>query len=448
MNVTIKNTGDLNAVLSVEIKAEDYQAKVEKQISDYRKKANIPGFRPGHVPSSLIKKQYGKAILIDEVNHILQNAVQDHIRDEKLDILGNPLPVPQNDIDWDTQTEFVFDFELGLAPEFDLTVDSKIKVPYLRIVADDDMVKRYATDYAKRFGTMSYPEAIEGDSIIKAQFVELDEAGTPVEEGISESATFTMDNVNLKKNITALTGKKVGESVELDVKKAFKKEFNVGGLLKTSDEVIGNTSGAFALTIEEISMLTPAEMNQELFDKVFGEGTIADEKAFLARIKEDAEKMFIGESERKFYEDLRGVVLKKTKFDLPDDFLKRWMQTSGEKPISEEEVEKEYPNMKDGLKWQLVENKVVRDNNIEITRDELKDFAKTMIMRQMAQYGQLPESVDLDSIAENVLQNQEEANRMSDQLFTEKILAFFKENVKLTEKEVSFDDFIKEASKK
>lgn len=448
MNVSVKNTDDLNAVLSVEIKAEDYQAKVEKQISDYRKKANIPGFRPGHVPTGLIRKQYGKGILIEEVNHMLQHAIEDHLRSEKLDILGNPLPVPQTDIDWDTQTDFVFDFELGLAPEFSLTVDNKIKVPYYKITADKEMVERYASDYAKRFGKMSYPEAIEADSIVKAYIVEVETDENAKEDGVSVEATFTMENITGKKNISSLIGAKKDDFIMLDVNKAFKKEFSVSGLLKISDEELKTTTGNFRFKVEEISKLEAAELNQELFDKVFGEGTIADEKAFMARIKNDAENMFIGESERKFYEDAREVVLKKTNFDLPDEFLKKWMQTSGEKPISAEEVEVEYPKMKDGLKWQLVENKVVRDNKIEINREELKDFTKAMITRQMAQYGPLPESMDLDSIADNVMKNEEEVQRMTEQLFTEKIVKFFKDNVKLADKEVSFDDFIKLATKK
>ena len=370
MNVTVKDTGELSAVLSVEIKAEDYQSKVEKQINDYRKKASIPGFRPGHVPASLIRKQYGKGILIEEVNHILQHAVEDHLKENQMDILGNPLPVPQTDIDWDTQTEFVFDFELGLAPEFSLTVDNKIKVPYYKITADKEMVERYASDYAKRFGKMSYPESVEEDSIIKAYIVEVEKDENAKENGISLEGTFTMDNITGKKNISALVGSKKDSFVVLDVNKAFNKDFSVSGLLKISDDELAASTGLFRFKIEEISKLEPAEMNQELFDKVFGEGAVDGEKGFLARIKEDAENMFIGESERKFYEDLRGVVLNKTKFDLPDEFLKKWMQTSGEKPISEEEVEKEYPNMKDGLKWQLVENKVVKDHKIEINRED------------------------------------------------------------------------------
>ena len=448
MNVTVKNTDELNAVLSVEIKQEDYQEKVQKQLADYRKRANIPGFRPGKVPASLIKKQYGKAVLIEEVNQILQNAVYQHLREEKLDILGNPLPVEQNDIDWDSQTEFSFDFELGLAPEFDLKIDKKIKVPYLKIVADKEMVDRYANDYAKRFGTMSYPESIEEGVLVKALFQELDAEGNVVEEGVSESATFSMESLALKKLVKEFTGKKVGDEIEINAKKAFVKDFNLANVLKTTEDKLEASSGTFKLCIEEVSKLTPAEMNQELYDKVFGEGVISDHDAFLARIKQDAEGMFVGESERKFYEDTRNVVLGKTKFELPDEFLKKWMQTSGEKPVTAEEVETEYPNMKDSLKWQLVENKVVKDNNIEVAKEDLKEFTKSLVAKQMAQYGQSPEGMDLDSIADNVLNNQEEAQRITDQLFTEKLVQFFKENVKLAEKEVSFDDFIKESTKK
>jgi trigger factor len=448
MNVTIKNTGDLNAMLSVEIKPEDYQGKVDKQLTDYRKRANIPGFRPGHVPASLVKKQYGKAILIEEVNQILQQAVYNHIQEEKIDILGNPLPVLQEDIDWDSQTEFVFDFELGLAPEFELAINKKTKVDYLKIVADEKMVERYASDYAKRFGTMSYPESIEKDSIVKAQFAELDGEGNKVEEGVNSEATFTMESVEDKKSIKALTGKKIKDVVVIDAKKAFKADFNLSGLLKVTPEQIEASTGSFELTIEEVSKLDGAEMNQELFDKVFGEGTVNGKEEFYAKVKEDAERMFIGESERKFYDDVRQVVLKKAKFELPDEFLKKWLQTSGENPIPADEVEQQYGDMRDSMKWQLVESKVVKDHNIEVTPEELTEFAKGLVAQQMAQYGQMPEGMDLDAIAKNVLGNKEEAQRITEQLFTEKLVKFFKENLKLNEKEVSFDDFIKEATKK
>ncbi len=447
MNVTTNKTGDLNAVLTVNITPEDYQGKVEKVLKDYRKNAKIPGFRPGMVPTGLIKKQYGKAVLIDEVNHILQHAVTDHLREEKLDILGNPLPVPNDNIDWETQSEFSFDFEIGLAPEFELSISDKTKVPYYKISADKKMVDRYVEDYAKRFGKMSSPEAVEENCIIKGDLVEVDKDGNAVEDGITANASVGLDSLDDKKTIKALNGLKVGDKATIDSKKAFKEDFNFANVIGSTKEAVEASTGLFEITIAEITKIEPAEMNQELFDKVFGEGTVKDEKEFRARIKEDAEKMFIGESDRKFYEDVKNVVLDKTKFELPDEFLKKWMQTSGEKPVTAEEVEAQYPQMKDSLKWQLVESKLVKEKGIEVSQEELVNYTKELVMRQMAQYGQQPEEKDLEDIAKRVLDNQEESQRIADQLFGDKLLKFYKETVKINEKEVSFDEFVKMLSK-
>lgn len=447
MNVTTTKTGDLNAVLTVKISPEDYQQKVEKVLKDYRKNAKIPGFRPGMVPAGLIKKQYGKAVLIDEVNHLLQHAVTDHLRDEKLDILGNPLPVPNDDIDWDNQSEFSFDFELGLAPEFDLKISDKIKVPYAKITADKKMVDRYVEDYTKRFGKMSSPESVEENCIIKGEFVEVDKDGNAVEEGITASASIGLDSLDDKKTLKALTGLKAGDKVTIDSKKAFKDDFNFANVIGSTKDALEASTGLFEITISEITKIDPAELNQELFDKVFGEGAVKDEKEFRARIKEDAEGMFVGESDRKFYEDVKEAVLDKTKFDLPDEFLKKWMQTSQERPVSAEEIEEEYPKMQDSLKWQLVESKLVKEHGIEVSQEELVSYTKELVARQMAQYGQQPEEKDLEDIAKRVLENQEEAQRIADQLFGDKLMKFFKETVKINEKEVSFDEFVKMLSK-
>ena len=448
MDVTTNNTGDLNAVLTVKITPEDYSEKVEKVLVDYRKKANMPGFRPGKVPASLIKKQYGKAVLIDEVNHILQHAVYDHIRDEKLDILGNPLPVAQNDIDWDNASEFEFEFELGLVPQFELPKLDKVSVPFLKIKADKEMVDRYVNDYAKRYGKMSYPTAVEENGIVKAQFVELDEAGTPVEEGINEEATFSLDAVADKASLKKLKGKAVGDAVEINAKVAFKEDFNLANLLGTEKQTLEAASGHFNIEIKEISKLEPADLNQELFDKVFGDGEVNSEDEFRAKIKADAEQMFVGESERKFYEDVRTEVLAKTKFDLPVEFLKKWMQTAGENPMTAEQVEEQYADMEESMKWQLIENKVIKENNVEVNQDELITYTKNLVRNQMMQYGQTPEENDLESIAHRVLENKDEVQKITDQLFSAKLITFFKENVKLKENEVNFDEFLKTLQKK
>ena len=443
MNVSTSKKGDLSAILTVKISEADYSEKVENKLKDYRKNASIPGFRPGKVPAGLVRKQYGKSLLIDEVNTILQDAVYTHIKEEDLDILGNPLPIEQTDIDWDNEKDFSFEFELGLSPVFDLAVDKKIKVPYLKIVADKKMVDKYVEDYAKRYGKMSQPETIVDDSILKAQFVEVDKKGQEVEGGINAAASIATDSIEDKKTMKSLLGSKRGDKLTIDVSKVFKDGFNLANLLSVEAVELESSTNLFEIEIQEISKIEAAELNQELFDKIFGEGAVDSEEAFREKIKADAEQMFIGESKRKFYDDIKAIVLKKTKFDLPKEFLTKWIQTAGEKPMTKEEAEKQYPEMEESMKWQLIENKVLKENDLQVTHEELKDFTKAMVAQQMAQYGQSPQEEELESIAARVLENGEEAQRMSDQVFSDKLLNFFMENVKLDEKEVSFDDFVK-----
>lgn len=446
MNVTTTSTGDLKAVLTVEVEPSDYQEKVDKMLTDYRKKANIPGFRPGKVPASLIKKQYGKAVLIDEVNHLLQHAVYDHLKEKELDILGNPIPVPNNDIDWDNASKFSFDFEIGLTPEFELKLSEKTKVPYYKITADKKMVDRYVEDYANRFGSMTYPTEVTEKAIVKAIFSEKDKEGNVVEGGIRHEASFKMDSLEDKKTYKEAVGKKVGDTLTIEPAKAFKEDFNVVKFLDTDKETLDASTGIFEMDIIEISQLNPSELNQAFFDKVFGEGEVSSEKEFREKVKQDAEKMFVGDSDRQFQEDVKKVVLDKTKFDLPDGFLKKWLRTAQEKPVSEEEIEKEYPALKENMKWQLVENKVALQNNIEVLQQELVDYTKQLVGRQMMQYGQQPAEADLDGIAARVLENKDEAQRITDQLFSEKLLKFYKDTVKLDEKEVSFEEFLKKVN--
>lgn len=439
MNVNTTKTGDLTAKITVAIQQADYQQKVSDKLKGYRKKANIPGFRPGMVPTGLIKKQYGKPVLIEEVNHILQHALSDHIRDEKLDILGNPMPVEQRDIDWDTQKDFSFDFEVGFAPTIELPSLEKMKVPYIKIEADQAMIDRYVMDYAKRFGKMTYPDKVEEHGIFKGKVSELD-----VAEGIQKEVTLSVDSFSNKEKAL---GSKPGDTLNLTIAD-FKEDFNLANVLETNTEKLKEGSGKFTMDISEVSKLEPAELNQELFDKVFGEGAVASEEEFIAKIKEDAEKMFVTESDRKFYEDVKNEVLGKTSIELPGEFLKKWMQQAGEKPLSKEEVETQFPQMEDSMKWQLLENKVLKENAIAVSQDDIVQYTMQLVANQMAQYGQSPNEEEMQSIAKRVLENKEEVQRINDQLFSEKLVAFFKENVKLIEKKMSFEDFIKEMSNK
>jgi trigger factor len=442
MNVTTKKTDDLNAILRVSIKEADYREAVDKTLVDYRKKANIPGFRPGKVPAGLIKKQFGKAIMVEEVNKMLQDSVFEHIKKEEMDILGSPLPVVSDSLDWENQSDFDFDYEVGLSPKFELKISSKTKMTYLKVVADEEMLNRYITDYARRFGTMSYPEVIEENAILKGDFVELAEEGSPKEGGINLNTTLALDAFT-EDTQKELKGKRVNDEMRFN-KDSFKDDFRLAGVLKVEEEALATSSYNFSFTLTELSKIVPADQNQELYDKIFGEGVVKSDEEFKARIKEDAEKVFVGDSDRKFLMDVKEAMLDKTKFELPEAFLKKWMRTSGEKPLTEEEVEAQFPNMKEDMRWQIMQNRIIADNKIEVKQEELVEFTKQLVLQQMAQYGQMPEGVDLNQIAKNVLGNREEAERIGDQLFESKLMDFFKSSFKVENKELSYDDFVKE----
>lgn len=441
MKVNVNKVDALNALLTINIEESDYQDKVENTLKDYRKKANIPGFRPGKVPAGLIRKQFGKSVLVEEINNILQRSVYEEIQKEELDILGSPMPVEQNDIDWDNGKEFTFEYELGLAPEFELKINARTKVPYYKVVADAEMIGRYVDDYARRFGKMSSPESVEEHTTFKADFTEVDQDGNLVEEGLKAEASMSVDALK-DESLDKVKGKKVGENFILNTTD-FKDDFRLSGVLGVDAEQLEASTGSFQIELKELTKIEPAELNQELFDKVFGEGTINSEEEFRQRIKEDAEKVFVGDTDRQFYQDVKSKILEKLDFELPETFLKKWMRTAGEKPMSEEEVEEQFPQIKDDMRWQLVESKAIKDNDIKVEHEELVEYTKALVAQQMAQYGQFPESIDLDKIAHNVLGNKEEAQRINDQLFQQKLITLFKEKLKLEEKEVSYDEFVK-----
>ncbi len=437
MNITKEQIDDLNAVVKVAITKEDYQDKVEKILKDYRKQANIPGFRKGQVPMGLIKKQYGKAVLVDEVNKLLQDNLNKYLNEEKLDVLGNPLPKQQDSFDWD-RDEFAFEFELGLAPEFDAPLKTKKPVIQYKIVADKKMIDEQLERIQKQYGKLISKKEVGKKDEITGTFV--NEA-----EEIEHKSTVELDKIKNKKALDALVGKKPGDVVTLKTKGLFKEDYFLSGALGINKEKADKLAIEVTLTIEEINERQPAELNQELFDKLFGKDTITTVKALRDRLKEDAEKQFEQQSDQKLLNDVTERLIDTTKFELPSGFLKKWIQMTGEKPLSEEEAHDEYEKSEKGLRYQLIEGKIIKDHNVEISFDELKEFAKGFIKSQMAQYGQMnPQEEELDAIAGRVMSNQEEVKRLSEQLMSQKLLTLYKEKANLKVKEVTYENFVKE----
>lgn len=436
MNITRNNVDALNAVITIDLAKEDFAANVEKVLKDYRKNANIPGFRKGQVPAALVKKQYGQAIMFDEVNKLLQESLSNYLNEEKLDILGNPLPVAK-DIDWDADT-LSFDFELGLAPEFTVDLDAAKTAAKYKIVADEEMVNEQVEYIQKQYGKLISKEKVEEGDDIRVKV-------SNQEEGIENETTINVADIRTKTNQKKFIGKKVNDEVTISTKGLFEDDHKLMDVLKVEHDKVHGLEVEVTFTIQEISTKEKAELNQEFFDKLFGEGKVTSEDELKARIKEDAEKQFAQQADQKFMNDAVEALVENTKFDLPKEFLIKWLQTAGETTLTEEQAQEEYTKSEKGLRYQLIEGKIITDNNLQITFDEIKEYTSGLIKDQMAQFGQLePSEDDVTNIVSRVLSNQEEVKRISEQLMNDKMMKLFAEKVSGSEKEVTYKDFVKE----
>jgi len=437
MNITKEQIDDLNAVVKVAITKEDYQDKVDTILKDYKKQANIPGFRKGQVPMGLIKKQYGKAVLVDEVNKLLQDNLNKYLTEEKLDVLGNPLPKQQDNFDWD-QDELAFEFELGLAPDFEVSLKTKKAITQYKIVADKKMIDEQVERIQKQYGKLVSKDVVSKNNEVSGTF--FNEA-----EEIDNKTMLETDKLKSKKALDALIGKKVGDVVTLKTKGLFNEDHMLSNALGIDKQKAESLDTEVTFTISEINEREAAELNQELFDKLFGPDSVKSEKELKERIKEDSEKQFEQQSDQKLLNDVTEYFIENTKFELPTDFLTKWIQMTGEEPLSEEQASEEYAKSEKGLRYQLIEGKIIRENDLQVQFDELKEFSKGFIRSQMAQFGQMdPKEEELDTIAARVLGNQEEVKRLSEQLMSQKLLNLYKEKANLKTKEVTYENFVKE----
>ena len=436
MNITRNNVDALNAIVTVEVAKNDYAEKVNKVLANYRKNAAIKGFRKGTVPMSLIQKQYGKAILLEEVNKLLQDNLNKYLVAEKLDILGNPLPKVTEDFNWDVE-DYKFEFELGLAPEFTVDLAAKNNLVQYKIVADDKMLNDQVARIQKQYGKLIAKDTVEEGNDVSGFF-------TNEEKGINNRTTISLDTFADKKTAKSFIGKKVGDVVTLKTKGLFDDDHKLMDVLAIGHDDVHGLDIEVTFTIDEVVGHELATLDQELFDKLFGLKVVTSVAELKAKIKEDAEQQFKQQADQKFLNDVTESLIATTKFDLPASFLKKWIQTAGENPMSAEEAEAEYNKSENGLRYQLIEGKVMADNNLQITFEELKDYTSNVIKKQMAQFGQMnPTDEDVQGIVARVMANQDEVKRLSEQVMSEKMLNLFKDKVKAKTKEVSYDDFIK-----
>jgi trigger factor len=450
MKITQSKVNKMISTLTVEVSESDYIESVTNVLKKYRKDAVVPGFRKGKTPMSIIEKQYKTSIVVDEVNKMLQDNLYKHITDKKIRVLGSPLPKSSVEIDWVNNVDFVFEYEIGLAPEFDVKISSKDKLTYYNIKADTKLVDGYCNDIAKKYGKMSNPnESIDGD-LVFCSINQLDVNGEVMINGISNDATVSMDVIEDKKVKKKFIGLKSGDQLTLNVMSVFLNHSDLSAMLKiTHDQLHALTSDSFEFTVKQINRLSPAEFNKELFDKVYSDGSVTNVKEFKQKVTEEAEKSFVVESDRMLKNDVVLYLVKKVKLEMPDEFLKRWLVQASEKPLTLEQVESDYHMYSKSLKWQLLENKILETNEVKVNNEDLLIFTKELVEKQMMQYGQASsDEKQILDIAENILKNEDERKKISEQLFDEKTLSIYKKSFKLNEKSISYDDFVKLATEK
>jgi len=437
MKITSNYIDKLNGKIIIEIAKKDYAEQVNSVLQKYSQTANVPGFRKGHVPMGLIKKQYGRAVIMDEVNKLIDKQLRDYIKDNEIDMLGGPIPIPQDNINWNSD-KITFEFEVGLTPKFDIKLKFKKPITNYIVKADEKMVNEQISSIQKQYGKLIARKKIEKDCDITGVFT--------YENEINNKSTFNLNRVKNKKTLKKLLGLQVGNSVNIDVKDLFNDNHDLIQVLGISHDRAKDIDIEVNLNIDEINYKEPADLDQELFDKIYGKDVIKSVTELRKKISNDIEKQFVNQTDQKLMNDIIENLIDNTKFKLPSEFLTKWIKINSEKKLSDDEAKEEYKKSEKGMKYQLIESKLVTDNNLQVNFDDLKSYTRDLIKAQMNQYGQSnPSDKELDDVVARVLQNKDEIKRLTEQLTSTRILTFFKENTNLKTKELSYEKFIKEA---
>ncbi len=444
MNITQEKIDNLNAVVKINIDPADYQARVEKAIKDHAKKAKMPGFRPGMVPPSHIKKMYGKSILVDEVNNLLSDTLNNYINEQKLEVLGQPLPKvdSKQEYNWDFADNFEFNYEIGLAPEFSIDFSSKDKLVQYDIKVDDKTLADRIKNIRRSYGKMTNPDVSADDDVLYAQLTQLSPDGSVFDDGIVNTTSVRLDQVQDEKIKKSLIGLKKDDEVVVDIQKAYNNDATrIAAILGVDEDTAAGLKSKFRLAVKNVNRLEESDLNQEFFDKLFEAGTVTDEAGFRAKITEEIETMMNQDADRKLQNDIYNYSIEKVQFNLPDEFLKRWLKATNEK-LSEEELEGGYKDFAQNLKWTLIENKIIKENNIEIKYEEVFAAAKQSLGQQFRMYSQQPIGEEqLSQYAVQYLQNKENANKIFDEVKALKTLDHIKSVVTLDKKEIFYNDF-------
>ena len=449
MIITKENTGALTATLKIEIFQADYSEKVEAQLVDYRKKANLPGFRVGKVPMGIVKKLYEKAVIGDEVNKLLSENIAKHLEKENIEIIGNPLPNYEltGTVDLETMTDFTYYFDLGIQPEINIALSEDIEVEYAKIRVEDEQIDNYIADLKKKNGTTITADSVEEGDLLKCDFAQLDAEGEILKDGIQNSASLSLEEIQLKTIKKKFIGKQVGAIVKFDPMHAIKNAVDVAAMLNITKEEAEILTGDFAVTINEITRRQDAELNEELFKKTYPQEEITNEEELRARVAKDVAVSFSAETDRHFVNMCIEKIIEVANVDLPKDFIKRWvMETNQEEEMTEDQLDLQMDSFLKSMRWNMVETKLVKAYpELSISQDDLRNHIKGLFLNGQEENEEMNERADM--IVNSLMNNKEQVKGIYDHVFEERLKTTFKNHLKVVEKEHSYEEFVEMINK-
>ena len=444
MKISEEKKDDLYGTLKVHIKASEYETQVDDAIKGYRKKINMPGFRSGNVPISLIKKKYGLSIKVEEINKIISKEITDYLQKNKLPIFGYPIPKESN-VDWSKDEDYVFEYDLGYKPNLKLTFPKPKDVKYYMIKVDKKQLDNNVNDLRMRFGNNVFPDKVtEEEDMLYVKLDELNEENKDEKKNlISHSSSLLVSKIEDKIFKKKVLNSKKGDILNFDPKKAFTNEVDLASFLGIKKEDLGQINTNFSCKIDSIKRIEPCDINQDFFKKAFPDKKVKSEKEMRNELLKNFENMYESHSDNRFFKDAVDFIIEKSKIKLPDSFLKKWLNSNVEKKMDPVELDQQYESYKKSFHWELVKEKIMDEEKIEITDDLIFQESKTLLALQFQQYGMMKNNDELDQFANNLLQNKEEKQRIIDQIINKKVIDFLKKNIKIEKKEISLDDFTK-----
>ncbi len=437
MDIQLDKKSATEASIKITLNEADYQPKVEEKVKEYRRKANIKGFRPGKVPEGMIRKMYGKAILVEEINNLLSQSVNDYIKNNELRILGDPLPNTEeaDSIDWDNQKEFNFTYDIGMAADFAFDLSDKVKVEAYEIEVDDKVMEETLDNLKQQFGTMTNPETSEAGDMLYGEVKSEDGS-------VENTATISIEDI-AEKEQKKFIGLKKGDTVSFDIKKTLKDETAIAQATGKDAEEAKELSGNYTLTVQNVNRREPAELNQELFDKIFGKDEVKSEEEFIQKVKETIGENYNREAESYTNKKIQDTILENTSIELPDEFLKRWLLVANQGKVTPADIEREYDMYTHDLRWNLIVNRISEENEIKVEHEDVMNTVKDMIRQQLAGSGMAGMEDNLDAFAQNYIQGENGQNYMKvhNQVRTEKVMDAIREKITLAKKKVSAEEF-------